>query len=290
MYYHTVVLHLFRPFLKLDLTSSSVSPREICTQSANQISALASTYRNIYSFRRVSILVTHILLSSSTIHLLNLPDETAGTFLSQGIQDLHEISTNHPFSNRCLRVVLALAQKWGIELPQQAQEAANASTPESMLSSPISSGHLLSTPYAQGINDIQSRDNQSRSTYEVQHHNSSSNERRLHHYQQQRRESETALVLPITSQHYTDNSGHHDNSAALSGLSAIPTDLFWSPFPDQSMPLQAQTSQDGGPMDITAMLDMRNNDWDQFNRDGFKMALTDPVLNANGLESDWAQV
>ena len=55
-------------------------------------------------------------------------------------------------------------------------------------------------------------------------------------------------------------------------------DLFWSPFPDQSVPLQANHT--GGPMEISAMLDVPN-DWNQLNRDGFRpnAILDDPVFD-----------
>ena len=51
---------------------------------------------------------------------------------------------------------------------------------------------------------------------------------------------------------------------------ATPADMFWSPFPDHSVPLQAH--QQNGPMDISAMLDVPNNNWDQLSRDGFRVA------------------
>ena len=58
---------------------------------------------------------------------------------------------------------------------------------------------------------------------------------------------------------------------------ATPADMFWSPFPDFSVPLRAH--EQNGPMDISAMLDVPNNDWDQLSRDGFRMAeFGDPIL------------
>ncbi len=53
-------------------------------------------------------------------------------------------------------------------------------------------------------------------------------------------------------------------------------DLSRSPLPDQSLPLQAHIL--GGRIDIAAILDVPNNEWDQLNRDGFRFAST------NGLD------
>lgn len=67
-----------------------------------------------------------------------------------------------------------------------------------------------------------------------------------------------------------------------------PADMFWSPFPDHSVPLQAHETN--GPMDISAMLDNPNNDWNQFTRDGFRVA--DPVLGPlayDNINGHWTQ-
>lgn len=254
MYYHTVVLHLFRPFLKVDLLDSNVSPRDICTQSADNVTNLVGIHRNRYGLRRVCVLMTHILLSSCTVHLLNLPSPSATRGLAQGIRDLREMTVNHTFAGRCLRIVIALGKKWGIPLPPEVEQAAAAVTPEAMLPSP-NSGQLfqpLPTPTPQQPHE--------------------------------RRHSVPESVMPTSSSFNTDNEHHSAPSAPATN----PTDLFWSPFPDHSMPLQA--NPESGPMDVTAMLDFRLNDWDQFNRDGFKMAsVNDPVLAQPVFYDDWAQ-
>jgi len=254
MYYHTVVLHLFRPFLKVDLLHSNVSPRDICTKSAENVSSIIKTYRDYYGLRRVCILIAHVLLSSSTVHLLNLPNPSASQGLAQGIRDLKEMSVNHAFAGRCLRIVISLGKKWGINLPAEVQQATAAVSPETMLPSPTSGQFFAPL----------------RNSPQPQTH--------------QRRHSVTEMVMPTSS----PSSNTASAPSAPSAPAANPTDLFWSPFPGQSM--QLQVNPESRPMDITAMLDVRLNDWEQFNRDGFKMAtINDPVLGQPIFYDDWAQ-
>ena len=74
----------------------------------------------MYGLRRVCLPVTGFLLSASTIHLLNLPSETSGQHLSQGMRDLQTMSTNHTFAGRCVDIIRSLATKWQITLPEDA--------------------------------------------------------------------------------------------------------------------------------------------------------------------------
>lgn len=86
MYYHACVLHLFRPYIKLDLRGANLFPRDTCTYCANEISSLMNALRAMYGLRRVCLAVTGMLLSASTIHLLNLPSEPAVSYLSQALR------------------------------------------------------------------------------------------------------------------------------------------------------------------------------------------------------------
>lgn len=79
--------------------------------------------RAMYGLRRVCLPVTGLLLSASTIHLLNLPDEQAASHLTQGMHDLQAMSTNHYFAGRCVDIIRGLANKWHIQLPDNAPRA-----------------------------------------------------------------------------------------------------------------------------------------------------------------------
>ena len=111
---------LFRPYIKLDLRNVGLFPREACTKSANEISGLMNALRVMYGLRRVSHSVCSFLMSASTIHLLNLPSDSAATHLSQGLYDLQAMSINHRFAGRCMDIIRSLAAKWQIELPESA--------------------------------------------------------------------------------------------------------------------------------------------------------------------------
>ena len=253
MYYNTVVLHLFRPFLKVDLTTPSVSPREICTTCADRIASLLSNYRQLYGLRRVTVLLTHIVLSSGIIHLLDLPNPSAASNLAKSITSLREISANHAFATRCANIIMALARQWNISLPPEVSKAA------------------YDLPLEPGIKPAVAQSSPAKDTYLSPTSD---------HAQQQQHVNarDVALELPFAP---VKNSPR--------GVYNTP-DLFWSPFPDQSLPLQAH--HHGGPMDISAMLDA-SNEWDQLNRDGFRVAApnesTLAPLAYNQVNGQWTQ-
>lgn len=239
-YYHTVVLHLFRPFLKVDLTNSKISPRDICTSCASNGASLIGTYRQIYGLRRVPLVATHILLSTSIIHLLNLPNASSAQDLALSITCLREISANHAFAIRSLHIILALSQQWNIHLPSDVAQIAYDLPSEvpTSLPDPQGSGNAL-THLSSMSDDSQQQDN-------------------IH-------TKDVAEAFPFSAVKNTPRPF------------ATPADMFWSPFPDHSVPLQAH--QQNGPMDISAMLDVPNNNWDQLSRDGFRVAqLGDQIL------------
>lgn len=255
-YYHTVVLHLFRPFLKVDLTNSKISPRDICTSCARNGASLIGKYRQIYGLRRVPLIATHILLSTSIIHLLNLPNPSSAQDLALSITCLREISANHAFGMRSLHIVMALSKQWNIQLPPEIAQIAYDSPPRVPTSLPDPQGYGTVLTQLSSIPD---------------------------HSQQQDMfyakgvASGFPFSVPVSA---VKNSPKPF---------ATPADMFWSPFPDHSVPLQAH--RQNGPMDISAMLDVPNNDWDQLSRDGFRMAqLGDPILSPpayNNINGHW---
>ena len=250
MYYHTVVLHLFRPFLRVDLTNSKISPRDVCTSCANTISTLLSTYRNIYGLRRTTVLLTYIVLNKNIIDLLNLPDATAARNLELGIKSLREFSVNHAYAVRSLHIVLALSKQWNINLPVEVSQP------------------TYDLPYEVNANEVP-KSSVSGAWPPTPPVTSTYSE-----HQDQRRSSATEVPYFATS-----------NSPRNFSQAPPHADLFWSPFPEHSVPLQA--IQQSGPMDISAMIDVQNNGWDQLNRDGFKMVnINDPVLGVSNYIPD----
>jgi hypothetical protein len=110
---------LFRPFVKLRIIASDVSPRDVCTQAANAISAIIRSYSNLYTLRRTPSFVPYIVLSSSIFHLAMVHDDRSSAYsrgqLVQNISDLKEMSSCHGFAARALDILQFLAQLWEVD-------------------------------------------------------------------------------------------------------------------------------------------------------------------------------
>lgn len=124
MFFHLLFIHLFRPFLKYNPTTSPlpshVSPRKLCTQAAQSISKLMRLYKNTYGLRQICNIAVYIVHSACTIHLLNLPDKIARRDIIHGVKHLEEIAQDWLCARRTLSILSVLARKWKIELPDEA--------------------------------------------------------------------------------------------------------------------------------------------------------------------------
>ena len=231
MYYYSVLLLLFRPFLKLDLANSKISPREICMSSADNAAALVATYRRLYGLRCVPLLAAHVILTSSIIHLLHLPNPSAARWLAQSIASLREMSANHAFAFRCLRIIIKLADQWNIQLPPEVEKAANDIPPEA--SPDFSNNAHAHTSYLSPI------------SIPPQNHGLPNGK-------------VTAGDMPFPSK-----------SSPRPYLPV--EEMYWSPFADGSMPLPAHLpGAPMDRMEINNMLNVPNNQWDQLSLDGFQ--------------------
>jgi len=118
MYYHAAILLLFRPFIKLRFIGSSVSPQDVCSQSAAAVAALVRSFKELYTLRRIPAFVPYLVLTSSIVHLADIEGpQGAGQFL-QAIGDLKEMSVCHGFARRSLMILKWLAKHWGLHLPK----------------------------------------------------------------------------------------------------------------------------------------------------------------------------
>jgi hypothetical protein len=110
MYYHFVILLLFRPFFNLALLGSTVNPKSICMEAADNINSLLNAYRRLYGLRRTPSFVPHISLASSIVRLATSEDRInvlAKSF--QGISDLQEMVHSHMFANRAIEIIRDIA-------------------------------------------------------------------------------------------------------------------------------------------------------------------------------------
>ncbi len=118
MYYHYAILLLFRPFIKLDIISSGVSPRDVCSQAASAISTLVNSYSQLYTLRRTPSFVPYFVLTSSIAHLITLGNAREGPEqLKQGIKDLKEMANCHGFAIRGLDILRYLIVHWDVNVP-----------------------------------------------------------------------------------------------------------------------------------------------------------------------------
>lgn len=125
MFFHLLYIHLFRPFLKYQPTStplpSHISPRKFLTQAANAISKLLRLYRRTYGLRQICNIAVYIAHSACTVHLLNLPDRFARRDIVHGLNHLEEISESWLCVRRTLGILQLVSKRWMIDLPEPAQ-------------------------------------------------------------------------------------------------------------------------------------------------------------------------
>ena len=129
MYYHYAMILLFRPFIKLEIIGSRVSPRDVCLQAANAISALVNSYLQLYTVRRTPSFVPYFVLSASIVHAVSLGASKATIqgseysqhendrrkALRQGVDCLKEMAGCHGFATRALGILRYLVGHWKLE-------------------------------------------------------------------------------------------------------------------------------------------------------------------------------
>ncbi|KAF1839198.1 hypothetical protein BDW02DRAFT_230798 [Decorospora gaudefroyi] len=142
MLYHTIIVHLFRPLLKVDLIHSDVHPRDICIDAANNVSRLVRIYRKLYDFRLAHLLIPHILLSVSIVHLLySKSNDLSRQNLVEGLQGLEDLHECHYFGARSFRIIYTLAKTWDLPWPDELRSSklipkSNPDKPQGTISPP----------------------------------------------------------------------------------------------------------------------------------------------------------
>ncbi|KGQ02687.1 Nitrogen assimilation transcription factor nit-4 [Beauveria bassiana D1-5] len=130
LYYHFAVLLLFRPFLKLRFIGSQIVPREICSQAADAIGTLVSSYAKLYTLRRTPTFLPYFTFASATVHIAistkytqispaKLPDNGSsfisgpdvGEALTLDVAHLTAMAPYHSFAKRALHMLRDHAQK-----------------------------------------------------------------------------------------------------------------------------------------------------------------------------------
>ena len=207
----TILLSLFRPYIKLDLSGVQLYPLNICSFCANEISVLAGTLRDSYGLRRVPLRVLSLLLAASTIHLLNLPDDESAMRLNQAFQDFQAMSTNHQWAARCITIVQSFAIRWRIALP------------EAMFNS-----HIQHQPAPPSSSVFWSAS--------IPQERSFSSESSASNYSPQ----DSGLLQPPAYQHRPVSPSFLAGPSVPVEQFPVP-DAIWTPFPNQTMPFPHQS-------------------------------------------------
>lgn len=116
MHYHFAILLLFRPFIKLDIIGSSVSPRDVCAQASDAISALVKSYDQLYSLRRTPSFVPYFVLAASIAHMATMSSSRSGPEkLRQSLNDLKAMAQCHAIATKALNILKFLITHWKVE-------------------------------------------------------------------------------------------------------------------------------------------------------------------------------
>ena len=120
MFYWTIIVHLFRPLLKVELIHSDVRPRDICVEASNNVSRIVRIYRKFYDFRTAHLIIPHILLTVCVLHLLySKENPVSRQNLIEGLQGLEDLHVCHYFGARSFRIIYALAKTWKLPFPEE---------------------------------------------------------------------------------------------------------------------------------------------------------------------------
>ena len=183
MFHQLLYIHLYRPFLKYTRATSPlpshVSPRKFCTQAAGAISKLFRLYKRTHGLRQICNIAIYIAHTACTIHILNLPDKNAKRDIVHGVKHLEEMGECWTAARRTMRILNLCAEKWKVELPEEAEAAfararlrwemlVSASLPHSPGSLNQTFRQLTSQPASDFVNQNMRRHTESQQKYEPQ--------------------------------------------------------------------------------------------------------------------------
>jgi hypothetical protein len=271
MLYHTLIVHLFRPLLKVDIIQSEIRPRDICVQSANEVTDLLRRYRQHNDLRACQLVLTHILLSVSVVHLIDTRLESgnqlrSSTNLVECLQGLEDLSICHYFGARSFKIVHSLAKTWNLPWPDALKLSKLVPKEDAPLISPPASSffRVRSKPNlaeaVDGYNTMPSsmnatrRESLSMFAHEPMHMGLSSHD---------------SAALSGQQLHTGLSFTNHSTTAAPSMTTDYAGALFWTPTGD-GVPI-IHRNYGPSPMDVHNLVDMSTgSDWDpSFSRDGF---------------------
>lgn len=311
MLYWTVIVHLFRPMLKVDLIHSDVHPRDECIKAANKVSELNRLYRSMYGFRTAHLVIPHVLLSVSVVHLLYSKDNpTSFQYLVEGLQGLEALHECHYFGARSFRIIHTLARTWNLPFPEELKDSrlmprsnsntsrGTASPPADPLLVPPNSSTLVNRmgpggysqapePHRRGSLSMFANRNlqinshpnpRPGSVIPSQHHGSPI----LSHTPNQQTFS---AAMPMGTYTYSQPMSSMTIPTSSTAATEAADAMFWSPFAGMPAPILPRASyQQISPMGLDSVL-QTGDMGDRLGRDGFKISGDWQQTNVNGFGS-----
>lgn len=138
--------------MKLEIKYSGVSPKDVCNQAADAISALVNSYSQLYTLRRTPSFVPYFVLTSSIAHAVTIGlDGTGPAALQTGVRYLEEMTGCHGFAKRGLDILYYLIGHWDIDFKFQDHDAKG---PWKDVCKPISTSMNLFCPNIESVDSI----------------------------------------------------------------------------------------------------------------------------------------
>jgi hypothetical protein len=316
MFYHNAILHLFSPFIKVQLTNSNLHPSDVCIDAANKISELVRMYRQFYDFRVAHLIIPHILLSVCIIHVVySKKNPTSYQNLVEGLQGLEDLHECHYFGARSYKIMYAYAKQIGVPWPKELHYSkivpmSNPDRPGGTVSPPTdpllvpprkiptvpSTSHRQApnVPYSQ-IGTSSRRESLSMfgAQTNIATHGAPSRPGSVPAGQQIQspsigHPSSLPYTMSINPYQYTQSMSSVPSSLSPTATSPTtdPADtLFWTPIPGIPGPiLPTNAYRMSGPMGLDSVLQSSNMD-DHLSRDGFKINDDWQANHINGIST-----
>jgi hypothetical protein len=317
MLYHTIIVHLFRPMLKVDLIHSDLHPRDICIEAANRVSEIVRIYRQFYDFRVAHLAIPHILLSVCIVHLLYSKDNrTSYRNLVDGLQGLEDLHECHYFGARSFRIIYTLAKTWNLPWPEELRNAklvpkSNPDKPQGTVSPPAdplliapntvttTGTHMASNISYPPVGDPTRRESLSmfgtQGSLQLANHPTISRPGSVPASQH----LQSPLVghtptqsfhatLPMSSYPYSQSMStvpSNTSATVTSPTTETAETLFWNPIPGMPGPILPRSNyQQMSPMGLDSVL-QPSDMGDRLGRDGFKISEDWQSSHINGFTS-----
>jgi hypothetical protein len=160
MFYYTIIIHLFRPFLMVDLIHSDLRPRDICIEASNNVSRIFRIYRQFYNLRQGHLVITHALLTVCITHLLHSKEnQVSRQNLVEGLQGLEDIHECHYIGARAFQIIHRLSKTWGLPFPEEHRNSKlilknDPDNPHSQMSPPADLLRMMPSSTTTTVNHI----------------------------------------------------------------------------------------------------------------------------------------